>query len=63
VTELTTGPIAILGAGNVGQALARGLLGAKGVRAADITLTRRHAEKLAELASTDLASPPTTARL
>ena len=52
MTELTTGPIAILGAGNVGQALARGLLGTKGVRAADITLTRRHAEKLAELAST-----------
>lgn len=52
MTELTTGPIAILGAGNVGQALARGLLGTRGVRAADITLTRRHAEKLAELAST-----------
>ena len=52
MTELTTGPIAILGAGNVGQALARGLLGTKSVRAADITLTRRHAEKLAELAGT-----------
>ena len=49
--ELTTGPIAILGAGNVGQALARGLLGTKCVRAADITLTRRHAEQLANLAS------------
>jgi pyrroline-5-carboxylate reductase len=43
------GPIAILGGGNVGQALARGLLAAGQLRAADITLTRRHVDKLAEL--------------
>jgi pyrroline-5-carboxylate reductase len=52
VADQTLGTIAILGAGNVGQALARGLLATKHMRAADITLTRRHAEKLAELAST-----------
>jgi pyrroline-5-carboxylate reductase len=51
VTNLTTAPLAILGAGNVGQALARGLV-ATGKRAAGgITLTRRHAGKLAELAA------------
>ena len=48
------GPIAILGGGNVGQALARGLLAAQRFRAADITLTRRHVDKLAELAETGL---------
>jgi pyrroline-5-carboxylate reductase len=42
------GPIAILGGGNVGQALARGLLAAGPFGAADITLTRRHVDKLAE---------------
>ncbi|MBF8292069.1 MAG: proC, partial [Steroidobacteraceae bacterium] len=45
---------AILGGGNVGQALARGLLAAQRFRAADITLTRRHVDKLAELAETGL---------
>jgi len=49
------GPIAILGAGNVGQALARGLLAAKRLAAADIALTRRHADKLGGLAGTGLA--------
>jgi len=48
------GPIAILGGGNVGQALARGLLAAQRFRAADITLTRRRVDKLAELAETGL---------
>jgi pyrroline-5-carboxylate reductase len=51
VTEQLAGPIAILGAGNVGQALARGLTASKRLRAGDITLTRRHADKLKELAS------------
>jgi pyrroline-5-carboxylate reductase len=40
------GPIAILGGGNVGQALARGLIAAEKFRPADITLTRRHPHKL-----------------
>ncbi len=48
------GPIAILGGGNVGQALARGLLATRRFRAADITLTRRHVDKLAGLAGTGL---------
>jgi pyrroline-5-carboxylate reductase len=48
------GPIAILGGGNVGQALARGLLATDRFRAADITLTRRHVDKLAGLADTGL---------
>jgi pyrroline-5-carboxylate reductase len=43
-------PIAILGAGNVGQALARGLLATEHTRAEDILLTRLHAERLSELA-------------
>ena len=42
------GHIAILGGGNVGQALARGWLAAGKFRAADMTLTRRHVDKLAE---------------
>lgn len=48
------GPVAILGGGNVGQALARGLLATGRFRATDITLTRRHVDKLAELAGTGL---------
>ena len=48
------GPIAILGGGNVGQALARGLLAANRFRPADIALTRRHADKLAEMAAAGL---------
>lgn len=55
MTDQTLGTIAILGAGNVGQALARGLLATKRMRSAEITLTRRHAEKLAELASTGVS--------
>src|SRR5688572_26959226 len=43
-------PIAILGGGNVGQALARGWLAAGNFRAADMTLTRRRLDKLAEFA-------------
>ncbi|HEY5559792.1 MAG TPA: pyrroline-5-carboxylate reductase [Steroidobacteraceae bacterium] len=48
------GPIAILGGGNVGQALARGVIAARRFRPADITLTRRHPDKLAEMAAADL---------
>lgn len=51
MTDQTVGPIAILGAGNVGQALARGLVSNARIAAGDITLTRRHADKLAELAT------------
>ncbi len=51
---VSIGPIAILGAGNVGQALARGLLAAKRVSAADLALTRRHADKPGGLAGTGL---------
>lgn len=43
------GTIAILGAGNVGRALARGLRASGRYRNADIRLTRRHAGRLAEL--------------
>ena len=48
------GSIAILGGGNVGQALARGVIAARRFRPADITLTRRHPDKLAEMAAADL---------
>ncbi len=48
------GPIAILGGGNVGQALARGLLAAGRFDAKDITLTARHIDKLAEFAGLGL---------
>lgn len=44
------GPIAILGGGTVGQALVRGWLAAGRFQAADITLTRRHVEALAQIA-------------
>ena len=50
----SAGPIAILGGGNVGQALARGLLTARRFKPADIALTRRHAEKLAEMSAAGL---------
>lgn len=53
-TTRSPGPIAILGGGNVGQALARGLIAAKRFRPADIALTRRHADKLAEMAAAGL---------
>lgn len=56
MTQQTREAIAILGAGNVGQALARGLVATGGVPAADITLTRRHANKLSELAAVGFAS-------
>jgi pyrroline-5-carboxylate reductase len=51
VANQPLGSIAILGAGNVGQALARGLLAAGRVAAKDVTLTRRHGDKLGDLAS------------
>lgn len=53
-TDQSPGPIAILGGGNVGQALARGLLAANRFQPADIALTRRHADKLAEMAAAGL---------
>jgi pyrroline-5-carboxylate reductase len=56
VTKQSTGPLAILGAGNVGQALARGLVATQALRAADITLTRRHEAKLAQLAAAGFAT-------
>jgi pyrroline-5-carboxylate reductase len=43
--------LAVLGAGNIGTAIARGLAGAGVVTASDITLTRRHADKLTALAA------------
>ncbi len=51
MTDKFVGSIAILGAGNVGQALARGLVSTGRVAPGDVTLTRRHADKLAELAA------------
>ncbi len=42
--------LAILGAGNIGTAIARGLVNSGTLKAADITLTRRHADKLQDLA-------------
>ena len=53
-TAQSPGPIAILGGGNVGQALARGLLTARRFKPADIALTRRHADKLAEMRAAGL---------
>jgi pyrroline-5-carboxylate reductase len=53
-TARSPGPIAILGGGNVGQALARGLLAAGRYQPADIALTRRHADKLAEMRAVGL---------
>ncbi len=50
--------LAILGAGNIGTAIARGLVDAGTLPAAAITLTRRHVEKLAERAAEGF---PTTA--
>ena len=43
--------IAIIGAGNMGGALARGLVRAGTVAAADITVTARHPSTLEEFAS------------
>jgi pyrroline-5-carboxylate reductase len=54
MTSTSIGPIAILGAGNVGQALARGLLAAKRITAADLALTRRHADKHGSVTGTGL---------
>lgn len=53
-TGQSPGPIAILGGGNVGQALARGLLAAGRYQPADIALTRRHANKLADMSAAGL---------
>jgi pyrroline-5-carboxylate reductase len=47
----STGKIAILGGGNIGSAVARGLVAASHSRAADVTITRRQAEPLAALAA------------
>ena len=43
--------IAILGAGNLGAAIATGLVKSNQAKAADITVTRRHLTKLASLKS------------
>jgi pyrroline-5-carboxylate reductase len=43
-------PVAILGGGNVGQALARGWAAAGRFAPAEIMITRRHVDKLSELA-------------
>lgn len=55
MTQSATGTIAILGGGNVGQALARGLTATGRFGAGRIHVTRLHAERLAELAGHDLA--------
>jgi pyrroline-5-carboxylate reductase len=47
---MTTGPIAILGGGNLGRAIAEGLLSSARLRAQDLFVTRRHPEHLAALA-------------
>ena len=39
MTSVSIGPIAILGAGNVGQALARGLLASRRITASGLALT------------------------
>jgi pyrroline-5-carboxylate reductase len=54
--EAATGPIAILGGGNVGQALGRGLLATGRFRVTDIMLTRLHVERLAELTDAGLTA-------
>jgi len=41
--------VAIIGAGNIGTAIARGLVKSGLLAAADVTLTRRHADKLTKL--------------
>ena len=41
--------LVIIGAGNIGTAMARGLVNTGGLKAAEITLTRRHASKLPDL--------------
>jgi pyrroline-5-carboxylate reductase len=43
--------LAVIGAGNIGTAIARGLAEADGLDPAAITLTRRHGDKLRDLAS------------
>ncbi len=48
---LATKSIAILGAGNIGTAIARGLVTASLLPAGKITLTRRHADKLQDLSN------------
>jgi len=48
--------IAILGAGNIGTAIARGLVKAGQLEAGQVTLTRRHGEKLKGLAAEGFAT-------
>ena len=43
-------PVTILGGGNVGRALAHGWIGTKRFTPGQITVTRRHPEKLSQLA-------------
>ena len=58
MTDQLVGSIAILGAGHVGQALARGLVSSGRLAAGEITLTRRHADKLGELAAAGFRTTP-----
>jgi pyrroline-5-carboxylate reductase len=51
---MTTHTIAILGAGNLGVAIANGLLQSSIAKASAITLTRRHLHKLEHLGTTGL---------
>lgn len=51
MTQAHSGSVAILGVGNLGQALARGLVRSKHLPAADVRLTRRNVDLLAEEAS------------
>ena len=48
-------PVTILGAGNLGQAIAHGLVRAELYTAADVVLTRRHASRLADMAEQGFA--------
>ena len=48
---ITISSLAIIGAGNIGGAIARGLAAAGRLDAGQITLTRRHAEKLTDFAA------------
>ncbi len=56
MNEPLDGPIAILGGGNVGQALARGLAATGRLGAGEIVITRRHPERLGELAALGFAA-------
>ncbi len=52
----TLNSLSIIGAGNIGTAIARGLVKSGRLAADKITLTRRHADKLADLAAEGFAT-------